>query len=59
MHFCLGASLARAEIKATMRQVVDRLPDIELTAEPSRLHSDFVNGIKKMPVRFTPSPRSN
>jgi cholest-4-en-3-one 26-monooxygenase len=59
VHFCLGASLARAEIKATMRQVVDRLPDMELTAEPSRLHSDFVNGIKKMPVRFTPSPRSS
>jgi len=59
VHFCLGASLARAEIKATMRQVVNRLPDIELTAEPARLHSDFVNGIKTMPVRFTPSSRSN
>ena len=54
-HFCLGASLARAEIKATMRQLVDRLPDIELAAPPNRLHSDFVNGIKTMPVRFTPS----
>ena len=29
-HFCLGASLARAEIKATMRQIVERLPDLEL-----------------------------
>lgn len=56
VHFCLGASLARAEIKATMRQIVERLPDIELTAEPTRLKSDFVNGIKKMPVRFTPTP---
>jgi cholest-4-en-3-one 26-monooxygenase len=55
VHYCLGASLARAEIKATMRQIVERLPDIELTAEPNRLHSDFVNGIKTMPVRFTPS----
>jgi cholest-4-en-3-one 26-monooxygenase len=54
VHFCLGASLARAEIKATMRQVVDRLPDLELAGEPNRLHSDFVNGIKTMPVRFTP-----
>jgi cholest-4-en-3-one 26-monooxygenase len=58
-HFCLGASLARAEIKATMRQIVDRLPDLELAGEPNRLHSDFVNGIKTMPVRFTPTkPRS-
>jgi cholest-4-en-3-one 26-monooxygenase len=54
VHFCLGASLARAEIKATMRQLVERLPDLELAGQPSRLHSDFVNGIKTMPVRFTP-----
>lgn len=54
VHFCLGASLARAEIKATMRQLVDRLPDIELVGPPNRLHSDFVNGIKTMPIRFTP-----
>ncbi len=54
VHFCLGASLARAEIKATMRQIVNRLPDMELTGKPVRLKSDFVNGIKKMPVRFTP-----
>jgi cholest-4-en-3-one 26-monooxygenase len=55
VHFCLGASLARAEIKATMRQIVNRLPDIELTGKPVRLKSDFVNGIKKMPVRYTPT----
>jgi cholest-4-en-3-one 26-monooxygenase len=54
-HFCLGASLARAEIKATMRQVVERLPDIELAGPVNRLHSDFVNGVKSMPVRFTPT----
>ena len=57
VHFCLGASLARAEIRATMRQLVERLPDLELAGEPRRLHSDFVNGIKTMPVRFTPTPR--
>jgi cholest-4-en-3-one 26-monooxygenase len=57
-HFCLGASLARAEIKATMRQVVERLPDLELAGTPNRLHSDFVNGVKTMPVRFTPSARN-
>ena len=58
VHYCIGASLARAEIKATMRQIVERLPDLELAGPPNRLHSDFVNGIKTMPVRFTPtSPR--
>jgi len=55
VHYCLGASLARAEIKATMRQLVTRLPDIELAGPVDRLHSDFVNGIKRMPVRFTPT----
>ncbi|MFP5255256.1 MAG: cytochrome P450 [Acidimicrobiia bacterium] len=55
VHYCLGASLARAEIKATMRQLVTRLPDIELAGPIDRLHSDFVNGIKRMPVRFTPT----
>ena len=58
VHYCLGASLARAEIKATMRQIVERLPDLELAGAPARLHSDFVNGIKTMPVRFTPVPLS-
>ena len=57
VHYCLGASLARAEIKATMRQLVTRLPDIELAGPVDRLHSDFVNGIKTMPVRFTPTAR--
>ena len=55
VHYCLGASLARAEIRATMRQLVERLPDLQLAGPPNRLHSDFVNGIKTMPVRFTPS----
>lgn len=57
VHFCLGASLARAEIKATMRQLVERLPDLELAGPVARLHSDFVNGVKRMPVRYTPSAR--
>lgn len=58
VHFCLGASLARAEIRATMRQLVERLPDLALAGKPNRLHSDFVSGIKTMPVRFTPTARS-
>lgn len=55
VHFCLGASLARTEIRATMRQIVERMPDIELAGPVNRLHSDFVNGVKTMPVRFTPT----
>jgi cholest-4-en-3-one 26-monooxygenase len=54
VHYCLGANLARAEIRATMQQLVDRLRDFELTGPARRLRSDFVNGIKTMPVRFKP-----
>ena len=52
VHFCLGANLARAEIKATMREIVERLPNIGLAGVPDRLTSDFVNGIKRMPVTW-------
>jgi cholest-4-en-3-one 26-monooxygenase len=52
VHYCLGASLARSEIKATMRQVVEQLPGIQLAGPPERLTSDFVNGIKRMPVTW-------
>ena len=52
VHYCLGASLARAEIRAIMRQLVERLDDVQLAGEVRRLRSDFVNGIKSMPVTF-------
>ena len=54
-HFCLGANLARAEIRAIIAEVLHRMPDIELAGEPRRMVSDFINGIKAMPVRFTPA----
>ncbi|NEK57314.1 cytochrome P450 [Geodermatophilus sabuli] len=52
-HFCLGAHLARREIAVTFRALLDQLPDLEVTAEPDRLHSSFVNGIKRLPARLT------
>ena len=58
VHHCLGANLARAEIGAIMRQVTERMPDLELVDAPARLRSDFVNGIKRAPGRFTPGPRT-
>jgi len=56
VHYCLGANLARAEIRATMQQLVDRLHEFELAGPVRRLRSDFVNGIKVMPLRFTRVP---
>lgn len=53
-HFCLGASLARLEIKVMFEEIMRRLPDIELDGEVRRLRSNYMDGIKTMPVRFTP-----
>lgn len=53
-HFCLGANLARLEIRIMLEEVLRRLPDMELTGPPRRLRSNFINGIKHLPVRFTP-----
>jgi cytochrome P450 len=53
-HFCLGASLARAEIRCVFSELLSRLPDIEVSGPVRRLRSSTVNSIKSMPVRFTP-----
>jgi len=53
-HFCLGASLARLEIRVIFEELLRRLPDIELAGPVRRLRSNFIAGIKQMPVRFSP-----
>lgn len=53
-HFCMGASLARLEIRIMFEELLSRLPDMELVAPPRRLRSNFINGIKEMRVRYTP-----
>jgi cytochrome P450 len=54
-HFCLGAHLARREVTAMFVELFRRLPDIEATAEPEKLRSNFIRGIKRLPVAFTPA----
>jgi cytochrome P450 len=53
-HFCLGAELARREIRVLFQQLFARLPDLEVTGEPERLFSSFIHGIKHMNCRFKP-----
>jgi cytochrome P450 len=53
-HFCLGASLARLELKTLLQETLRRFPDVELAGEPTRARSLFVNQLKTLPVRFTP-----
>ncbi|MDX1649232.1 MAG: cytochrome P450 [Myxococcota bacterium] len=55
-HFCLGASLARLELRVMFEELLRRLPDLTLDAEeplPMR-PSNFITGIERMPVRFAP-----
>jgi cytochrome P450 len=58
-HFCLGAALARLEIKTLLTETLRRFPDIELGGEPSRARSLFLNQLKSLPVRFTPEAGSS
>ena len=51
-HFCLGANLARLELRVMFRHLVARLAECELTGPPERLRSSFLGGIKHMPIRY-------
>ena len=52
-HFCLGANLARLEIDLIFNAIADHMPDIRKAAEPQRLRSGWLNGIKEMPVAYS------
>jgi methyl-branched lipid omega-hydroxylase len=51
-HFCLGAHLARREIRVMLRELMTRVPQIRASAEPDRLLSSFINGIKHLPCEL-------
>jgi cholest-4-en-3-one 26-monooxygenase len=51
-HFCLGAQLARLELRVIFEELFRRLPGLALAGEPRRLRSNIFNGIERLPVRF-------
>ncbi|OBH86384.1 cytochrome P450 [Mycobacterium sp. E2989] len=53
-HFCLGANLARREIRVVFDELRREIPDIVAVDEPARLLSQFIHGIKTLPVAWTP-----
>ncbi|MDQ3431401.1 MAG: cytochrome P450 [Actinomycetota bacterium] len=55
-HFCLGNVLARLQMRVAFSELLWRLPDMEPAGPVERLQSNFINGLKRMPVRFTPEP---
>jgi cytochrome P450 len=52
-HFCLGAHLARLETKILFQELLPRLATIQPAGPVERIRSNFVNGVKRMPVRVT------
>ncbi|HEX5951322.1 MAG TPA: cytochrome P450, partial [Actinomycetota bacterium] len=50
-HFCLGAHLARLETRILLEELLPRVRSIEIIGPVERMRSNFVNGIKQMPVR--------
>jgi len=55
-HFCLGSHLARLQLRLVFSEIVGRLRNPQMDGELIRLRSNFINGIKDMPIRFDPEP---
>lgn len=56
-HFCLGAALARLELKVLLEETLRRMPDVHIAGEPVRATSLFLNQLKRLPVEFTPGEK--
>jgi cholest-4-en-3-one 26-monooxygenase len=51
-HFCIGANLARMEIKLIFNEIADQIPNISKLSEPHRLRSGWLNGVKQLQVSY-------
>jgi len=56
VHYCLGAHLARMELRAFLRELLPRLEAIERAGEPEHVIATFVGGLKRLPVRYRLRP---
>ena len=52
VHFCLGAHLARLEMRVLFEEFLTRIDDLELIGEPSRSATTFVGGLKHLPISY-------
>ncbi|GAA0247572.1 cytochrome P450 [Saccharothrix mutabilis subsp. mutabilis] len=59
-HFCLGAFLGRAELRALLAALRESVAEVDLRGEPTPIHSTFLRGYSALPVSFTPrrTPRA-
>ena len=58
-HYCVGANLARMTVDLMFNAIADHLPDLAPVAEPQRLRSSFINGIKHWQVDYNTARRPN
>lgn len=58
-HYCLGANLAKMELHLIFREILTRIAAPVLAGPPARLRSNFIGGIKHLPITFTPGARVN
>lgn len=54
-HMCLGAHLARLEVRVVLDELCKRVRRFELAGEPARTRTNFTNGLKRLPVRVEPA----
>ena len=53
VHYCLGAMLARMEIKAVLGEILKRVERFELAGDPALMKTIFVGGLKRLPVTYS------
>jgi cholest-4-en-3-one 26-monooxygenase len=56
-HFCLGAALARLELRILFEETLARYPEMEMAARPTWVESGFINQLKTLPVSLAPNRR--
>jgi cytochrome P450 len=53
VHYCLGALLARMELRALLTELIPRLDHAELAGEPALMKTLFVGGLKRLPIKYS------
>ncbi len=51
-HFCMGSHIARLEMRVTLEEFLRRFPNVSLAGPPERLQSNFISGIKRLPLNL-------
>ena len=56
-HLCIGQWMARLEVRTFLAALAQRVDRVELVGEPRRVRSNFINGLKDLPLRLVPLSR--